>query len=928
MKPHRALVPFLLLALPAFAQEVRLPQLPVESYRLDNGLKVVLHRDTTVPRVTVCVAYHVGSKDERQGRTGFAHFFEHMMFRGTKNVPNYDIPLQEAGAQSNAETSEDLTIYYETVPSHWLERALYLEAERLAYLPTALDQEKFDTEREVVKNERRQSVDNVPYGLAEEVLLSNVFPAGHPYSWSVIGSMADLNKATLDDLRRFFAEFYHPGNACLTLVGDFDPQQAKALIDRYFGPLKAGGKRRQVVAENETAKAQRLERSDKVQFDRVYWAWPSVAEGHADAPALDMLAAVLSSGEASRLYRALIRDRYLAADVDATNDSKEIAGLFTIDATVAEGETVDAVEAELTKQLARIQAGPPDASELARARAKLETAFLASLTPPLHRAKVLASSFVQYDDPDRYRKDFERFFRVQPADVTRVARKYLTPEKLILVIEPAEGEPKNPPIVAGPKVADAQQTEPTARVPSGNLAWSQLPGPARPGAFHAPKIERRTLSNGLDVWIARRTTVPLVQAQLLVPFGTADDPEGKSGRAALASATFDKGTTRLDSADFTEALEELGAAVGVGGGLDTTSFSFTTLARTLEPMLRLFGELLTSPRFDTDDFQREMELHLAKLQQGPDDVNWIASRAFRALLYGKDHPYGNPADGYLETVTTLTIDDLKEAHKRFVRPKGSHLIVVGDVDPDALVKLLETSLAEWTGEAPAPSPRPEPNTKPGPGVAYLVDKPGAVQSVLAIGRRWLGRNDPRYFATLIGNRVLGGDFLSRLNQNLREKHGFTYGAGSTFSFRRTGSVWMASAQVRADATAPALRELLGELDGVAKDRPFTHEELAVAQDSELQSYPERFEAPGTLLAVIREMVEYHLPPDYLETFLEKLGGVGPREAIQAMGDVVKDEDRLVLIVGDAKSVRPAIEGLKRFKELRPVSPDGLLIEEK
>ncbi len=915
----QALVSILLL----LAQEPNLPALPIESYRLDNGLKVVLHRDTTVPRVTVCVAYHVGSKDERAGRTGFAHFFEHMMFRGTKNVPNYDVPLQEAGSSSNAETSEDLTVYYETVPSHWLERALYLEAERLAFLPSALDKEKFDTEREVVKNERRQSVDNVPYGLAEEVLLASVFPEGHPYSWSVIGSMADLNKATLDDLKRFFAEFYHPANASLTLVGDFDPALAKTWIDRYFGPLQPGAPRRDVKAEPATVRAQRLTRTDKVQFSRVYWAWPGVAESHEDAPALDMLSAVLSSGEASRLYRALIRDQYLAADVDASNDTKEIAGLFTIDATAAEGKTIAEVESELLKQLKRIQTEPPTEGELARARAKLETAFLAALTPPLARAKALASSSAQYGDPDRYRKDFTRLFGVQPADVTRVARKYLTAEKVALVIEPAEGVPKDPAIVAGPKADAGAEPKLEARAPAGKVDWSKVPGPSRPGLFHAPKIERRTLANGLELWVARQATVPLVQAQLVIPFGTADDPKGKSGRATLAAAVFDEGTTRLDSAAFTEALEELGASVGVGVGLDTTTFSISTLARTLDPTLRLVGELLKTPRFDKEDFQREMELHLAKLQQGPDDVNWIAARAFRALLYGKDHPYGNPADGYLETVESITMEDLKAAHERFVRPKGSHLIVVGDVQADALAKALEAIFDGWDGAAPTPAPRPAPDARPQKDLAYLVDKPGAVQSVLAVGRRWLGRDDPRFFATLIGNRVLGGDFLSRLNQNLREKNGFTYGAGSTFSYRRSGSVWMASAQVRADATAPALRELLKELDGIAGDRPFTHEELVTAQDGEAQNYPERFEAPGTLLGVIRELVDYKLPADYLETFLERLGGVEPKEIGRTMAYVVRPEDRVVLIVGDRRTVGPEIEALRRFQEVKIVSPDGI-----
>jgi len=291
------------------------PKLEIESYRLPNGLKVALHRDASVPRVVVCVAYHVGSKNERAGRTGFAHFFEHMMFRGTKNVPNYDIPLQETGAQSNAFTTEDMTIYFETVSSEYLERALYLEAERLAFLPSALDQAKFDTEREVVKNERRQDVDNVPYGLVEETLLARVFPKGHPYSWSVIGSMKDLNAASLDDLRSFFAEFYHPANATLCLAGDFDPTRAKDLIARYFGPLSAGPRPSSVHAQPVAARSAQAELADEVKLPRIHWSWPTVADDHPDSPALDMLATVLAGGETSRLHKTLVRDLRLAKDV-------------------------------------------------------------------------------------------------------------------------------------------------------------------------------------------------------------------------------------------------------------------------------------------------------------------------------------------------------------------------------------------------------------------------------------------------------------------------------------------------------------------------------------------------------------------------------------------------------------------------------------
>ena len=431
------------------------PELALEAYTLPNGLKVALHRDPVVPRVTVTVAYHVGSKNEKAGRTGFAHFFEHMMFRGTKTVPNYDIPLQEAGASSNAFTNQDMTVYFETVPSNFLERALYLESERLAFLPSALDQHKFDTEREVVKNERRQSYENRPYGLDGEAILATLFPKGHPYSWSVIGSMDDLNKATLDDLKAFFAEFYHPANATLCLAGDFDPAEAKALIQKYFGALAAGPKPKAVAVPPTRAKAEKLVRFDRVQLPRVYWTWPAVAADHPDAPALALLGHVLARGKTSRLHRELVLERRLSKEVSGNSSAWESAGRFALQSTAAKGakpeEVLAAIESAFDAAVRAIKANPPRADELARALALFEKQSYARLTSPLSRAVTLATGFAQKDDPRHYQKEFARYFQVTPADLTRVANIYLTPEKVVVWTEAVSpGQPRSEATKAGP----------------------------------------------------------------------------------------------------------------------------------------------------------------------------------------------------------------------------------------------------------------------------------------------------------------------------------------------------------------------------------------------------------------------------------------------------------------------------------------------
>ncbi len=787
----------------------RPPDLAVEAYTLSNGLKVALHRDSLVPRVTVVVAYHVGSKNEKAGRTGFAHFFEHMMFRGTKNVPNYDIPLKEAGASSNAFTNQDMTVYFETVPSNFLERALYLEAERLAFLPSALEQGKFDTEREVVKNERRQSYENRPYGLDAEAILAAVFPAGHPYSWSVIGSMDDLNNATLDDLKAFFAEFYHPANATLCLAGDFDPVEAKALIEKYFSPLVSGPKPRTPTVPPAPPKDQKLVRFDRVKLPRAYWNWASVASDHPDAPALELLGRLLAGGQTSRLHQELVLKRRVSSDVSGGNAAWESAGRFSISSTAVSGAngevSLKEIESAFDTAIREIRTSPPSADEVARASRDSRRRSYARLTSPFSRAVTLATGFAQKDDPRHYQQEFLRHYRVVPADLSRVAAKYLTAEKTVVWTEPVSPEhPRSEAGKAGPSPSAARAAPAIAndRTPTPGVDWSRMPAPSMARPFHAPGYERRTLSNGLDVWFAAWKTLPLVSVELVVPSGTADDPLDKSGLVALTASLLDKGTARLTATELAESLETLGVTLFTRSSLDDTTVALTALARNLEPSLKIVTEVLVSPRLDPKDFEREQKLALAKLAQGPSSVGWLAGRALPALVYGKGHPYANPADGYVESVKALTLADVKSFHSGRVGPKGATMIVVGDVEPDRLFALLESTIARWTAKSDGPSLRPAASSKADPGVIYLVDKPGAAQSIVNVARQWSDRSDPSYYATLLGNQIMGGDFLSRLNQNLREQHGYAYGANSGFRFRRWGSLWVASSNVRTDATAP------------------------------------------------------------------------------------------------------------------------------
>jgi zinc protease len=923
---HRVAALLLTLVPTARADAPRAPKLAIETYRLPNGLTVILHRDPAVPQVTVGIAYHVGSKDERAGRTGFAHFFEHMMFRGTRHVPNYDVPLREAGAESNAFTNEDMTFYYETVPSTFLERALYLEAERLAFLPSALDDAKFGTEREVVKNERRQHYENVPYGLAEETILASVFPKGHPYSWSVIGSMKDLDAATLDDLRAFFAEFYHPGNTTLCLVGDFDPAEAKTWIARYFGPLRAGPERAKPAPVAAPRVARRIEQTDDVTLPRVDWAWPTVADDDDDAPALDLLAHILTDGEASRLYRALVRDAKVASDISADSATHEIGGLFTITALAATGKSATEVEAALEAEIRRLAEAPPTEDELRRALAKVETRTYRMLTSPLMRAVALARGSALEDDPEHYRKDIERYFQVTPGDLARVARTYLTPEKVVLVTVPGVDESKA--VEAGPLPGASPDNGPPApREPEpSDVDWAKLPGPSAPHAYQPPSVTRRRLSNGLDVWFVPWRTLPLVEARLLVPAGTANDTPETSGLATLTATLATQGTRSKTATALAEQLEALGVSLHGDAGPDFTAFGFGTLARNSEDVLKLLTEVLTEPRFDADDFARERGLLLTALRSGPDDPAWTARRVFRTLLYGSDHPYGLPPDGRLETVGRLTLDDVRAFHQAHYRPEGAVLIVAGDVEPDRLFATLERTIGRWRAESPARDEAPSNDagtTKDGAPPIFLVDKPGAAQSVITVGRLWVGRDDPRYFATLLGNRVLGGDFLSRLNHNLREQHGYTYGAGSVFDYRRHGGIWLVRTSVRTDATAEAMREIVHELDAPRDGgkRPLSPEEIATARDAEERGWPESFASPASIAGLLAELARAGRGPEEIATFLDRLRGASAEAVCRAMNDLLDPGPRVVLVVGDREKLAPRLKAAG-FENVRVIGPEG------
>ena len=433
-----------------------------------------------------------------------------------------------------------------------------------------------------------------------------------------------------------------------------------------------------------------------------------------------------------------------------------------------------------------------------------------------------------------------------------------------------------------------------------------MPAATEPNRFVAPKFQRRTLSNGLEVWVAPWRTLPVVSARLLVRTGSADDPHGKSGLATLTAELWDKGTQDLTFTELAEALDALGTSLRVSSDVDTTALSFTVEAQALAATCQLVGQMVTEPRFDNVDFQREKQLQLSDLVSGPDSASWIAARVLPMLVYGAEHPYATPGPGYTETVEALSLDDVKEFYRRQFAPQGSVLIVVGDVDPDEVTNLMELTFGPWQGTSRAKT-IPTAHSSLARDVVYVVDKPGAVQSVIAAGRPWRDRQDASYFASRIGNRILGGDFLSRINQNLRERNGYTYGARSDFDYRRVGSDWNLSTSVRSEVTGAALREIVKELGGVAGDQPLTSREVTVGRDAEMNVFPQAFETPSSIAGSLAQLAAYQLPDDYFDRFVGRLQSVSQEEVVQVMSQVAERKELVMLVVGNREVIEPKLK---------------------
>ncbi len=873
------------------------PQIVFEKYTLPNGLQVILHVDRKLPMVHVNSWYHVGSKNERVGRTGFAHLFEHMMFEGSKDANGkYFGFIEKAGANLfeggvNGTTNEDRTNYFETVPSANLEYVLWLESDRLATLADVLTKTKLDNEREIVRNERRQGLENQPYGRGFMLLQTNVFPAGHPYSHDVIGSHEDLLAASVDDVKAFFHQYYTPNNLSLAITGDFDPVEAKRLIAKYYGPIPPGpplDRPKHWVQPLENQKI--IEVSDHVPQERTYFGWPAPAffdPGDAD---LDLASFILTDGLSSRLQRSLVYDKQLCSNIFSFEASSEIAGMFVIQATARPGASLGQVEQVVTEEIARLAKDGPTSAELNRAKAKWELQYLTGLER-IGGFGGQADLLNQYNtflgNPDNFSADVARHRDATTESVRQAAALWLnTPNRVLVRFHP-----------------DAAKLDATAQVDR-----SKQPNLGSDRPFHAPEVATAKLDNGMGVVVVERKDLPKVSVTFATRAGSVYDPKGEEGLASLTAETLTRGTKNRKALEIDDALADLGTSAQASSAREYSIINLEVLENNLPAALGIVSDIVRNPSFPADEVDREKKQTLDSLSQAENNPRMIASRLSTMLAFGREHAYGHPVRGFPSAVSKLTTQDLAAFHQKYWKPGSSTLVLVGDVSLQQAVELAKKQFDSWSGgSAPAPligEPHPV-----GPGKVYLVNRPDAAQTYVEEILPAPRRDAPDYYAFSLANVVWGGSAGARLGMNLREDKGYSYGVFSFPDFFSKSGIWVAGGGVQTDKTKESVVEFQKELKYIAGEKPVTESELNSAKSNRVRGYAQQFEAMNRVSQQIVELWSLDLPFSELQREPDELTKA-TLDSVNAAAEKYATPSRsTLLLVGDLSKIEAGVRSL-------------------
>jgi len=879
--------------------------IPYERFVLDNGLTVIVHEDHKAPIVAVNIWYHVGSKNEKPGKTGFAHLFEHLMFGGSEHSSGrYIDGMERIGATDlNGTTNPDRTNYFENVPTSAVDFTLWMESDRMGHLLGALDQKTLDLQRGVVQNEKRQG-ENQPYGVTRQLLTQNTYPAGHPYSWTTIGDMADLDAASMKDVQEWFKTYYGPSNVVLVLAGDIDAKIAREKVEKYFGDIPSGPPvaHQQVWVAKMTGTHRQVVQ-DRVPQARIYKVWNIPEYGSAEADYLDLVSDCLSNGKSSRFYKRLVYEDQIATDAVAFTDLKEIGGQFYVRATARPGQSIAQVEKELDEELARFLKTGPTPDEMQRVKAQYQANFIRGIERIGGfggKSDRLAESQVYRGSADAYKISLKRVQEATAEDLRAAAQRWLSDGVYILEVNPF----------------------PDYKTAGVGADRSKAPDTGTPPELKLPKLQRTTLSNGLKIILAERHEVPLVNFTLAADAGFASDASATPGTANLAMQVLTDGTRARNALQISDELETLGATLRGSSNLDLSFVSLSALTAKLDPSLDLFADVVLHPSYPENEVKREQKLVLAGIDREQNTPATLALRVLPALLYGAGHPYGNPltGSGTKESVAKLTREDLVKFHDTWLRPNNATLIAVGDITLKEVTPKLEKLFAGWkSGSVPAKNVKTV--AVAAKSAVYLIDKPGALQSVIIAGVVAPPRGNPQEIAIEAMNNSLGGMFGARLNMNLREDKHWSYGVRTVLRDARSQRPFYAVAPVQTDKTKEALVEMNKEFRGIVGDHPVSADELAKIQANETLKLPGSRETLDALGQSIVDLVQFGLPDDYYDTYAGKVRALKTSDVNQAAKEVVRPNNLTWIVVGDRAKIESGVREL-RLGEFHLMDTDG------
>jgi zinc protease len=910
--------------------KLKLPELKYETYTLPNGLKVITHEDHRLPLVAVDLWYHVGPLNERPGRTGFAHLFEHMMFEGSEHVGEkaHIKFVQGAGATDvNGTTDFDRTNYFETLPANQLELGLWLESDRMGFLMEGLDRKLLTNQRDVVRNERRQG-EGRPYAAAGEAVAHLLYPKEHPYYGDVIGSHADIEAARIADIRDFHQQFYTPNNASIAIAGDFDPVKLKELLTKYFGPVPSGPKVDAVTVVTPPITSQRRETvTDTVKLPQLTVAWltpPAYTPGAYD---IETAAFALGGAKASRLDQALVYKTQVAQSVSCFARPNKLNGTVQCSITAKPGVKLEDLEATVWAELAKLQADGPTAGEVEAAKARELTGKISGLQR-LGGFGGVADTLDEYNqytgDPGFLPKDIAMVEGVSVASTKAAAMKYLTKDSAVVVYcVPGKKVLNDVPRSPDDTDAEVKIVNPYTPEFEASQAWrKEVPKAGAPVTVHLPVPETFTLANGMKVYVVPEHSLPVVSASFVARAGSENNTAGKEGLASLTAQTMGEATKTRDLKALADAQERIGVAVRVGASMDSASAGVTVLTNHTREAFDLFADVLQHPAFNDADLDRLRKQRLIGIQQETDSVGSMVSRVGPKLLYG-EQPYGLSQTGTTESVTGLTHDDVTGFYAGHYGPADSALVLVGDVTTAEAKKLAEQYFGGWTGKATAAMMLPAAPTPEATHVV-IVDKPGAPQTALDVYGVGVPANSPDLQTLQVMNYVLGGSFASRINMNLREMHGYTYGANSSYQSYRAGGPFVAGGLVRTDVTGPAAKELMGEIRKFPSNPP-TEAELHEAKVARIQSLPGLFETSFAIASSMTSLFLYDRPLDYYATLPAKYEAVTAADVARVATEDVHPDQVVIVAAGDRAKIEPQLKeaGLGSV-EVRTI--DGKLVQ--